>query len=69
MKRFWTRVALLIGGTIAMTQPQMEANAQVVMDRTPAQSKTDRSPATRGMAVSASTARLPLVRWPGLAPA
>jgi pimeloyl-ACP methyl ester carboxylesterase len=39
MKRVWTRVALLIGGTIAMTQPQTEASAQAV---TPAaRAKTD----------------------------
>src|SRR5258708_9837605 len=29
MKRVWTRVALLIGGTIAMTQTLMEAQAKV----------------------------------------
>ena len=35
MKLVWTRVALLIGGMIAMTQPQMEAGAQAVIDGGP----------------------------------
>jgi pimeloyl-ACP methyl ester carboxylesterase len=39
MKRVWIRIALLIGGTIAMTQPETEASAQTV---TPAaRAKTD----------------------------
>ncbi len=45
MKHHWTLVALLIGGTIAMTQPQTEARAQNVTGGKPAtQAKTDAGP-------------------------
>jgi pimeloyl-ACP methyl ester carboxylesterase len=44
MKHGWTRVALLIGGTIAMTQTQVEARSGAVIGGTPAgqaQAKTE----------------------------
>jgi len=36
MKRVWTRVALFIGGTIAMTQTPMEARSEAAGGGTPA---------------------------------
>src|ERR1700687_2478457 len=42
MKSTWARVALLIGGTIAMTQTQMEARSEAAMrTATAAQAKTE----------------------------
>ena len=41
MKRFWTRVAILIGGTIAMSQTSMEGSPKPQKSGTPAaQAKT-----------------------------
>jgi pimeloyl-ACP methyl ester carboxylesterase len=43
-KRAWTRLALLIGGMIAMTETRMEAGAQAMIIGAPAaQTKTDRA--------------------------
>jgi pimeloyl-ACP methyl ester carboxylesterase len=44
MKRFWTRVALLLGGTLAMTRAQMEARSEAAVGGTTAgqtQAKAD----------------------------
>jgi pimeloyl-ACP methyl ester carboxylesterase len=72
MKTMTTRVALLIGGTIAMTQPQTEATSQTVTGGRPAaQVKTEVSAEIRPFRVQFSDEaladmkrRVEATRWP-----